>query len=155
MDPFGLAAYAVLLEYGNSNTQALYDWAVSYQPANYNTVVIHGSPNGQFSESPGGYSTVSPESIAQYLKSLKGYDPKLPTQLVACTAGASKTGAQALANALGTLVLAPQQILTAGPTPGSPPQAYSPNTFWGTLFLQPPPPPIIWIPFQPQGGSIF
>ncbi|MGH9343662.1 MAG: hypothetical protein ACRD19_07875 [Terriglobia bacterium] len=119
-DSCGLAAHLVLLEYGNPTTQALYDLAVSYQPANYNTVVVHGTADGQFAEeSPIAYSVVPPESIGRLLESSKGYDPKLPTQSVACTAGASRTSAQALANALHDTVLAPQQVLTAGPTPGA------------------------------------
>ena len=142
----------MLLQDGVPNTQWLYDWAQSYQPADFNTVVIHGSDDGRFGEAPVG-GTVSPDIIAQLLKSAKGYDPKLPTQLVACSAGATKTGAQALANALGATVLAAAQILNPGPTLGSPPlAAVPPNTFWGILLLQPPPPrpPITWIPFLPQ-----
>jgi hypothetical protein len=95
----------------------------------------------------------SPDVIAQLLKAKEGYDPKLPTQLVACSAGATKTGAQALANALGTKVLAATQILLPGPKLGSPPVAAPPpNTFWGILLglPGPPSPPVNWIPFLPQ-----
>lgn len=151
IDPLGLAAHLVLLEYGNSRTQPLYDWAQSYQPAEFNTVVVHGTPDGRFAENyPISYSIVPPESVAQLLKDLPGYDPNLPTQLVACTSGATRKAAQALANALNATVYAPEQILAAGPTPGSPPQVYVPSSFWSSLFGPAAPPPINWIPFKPN-----
>jgi hypothetical protein len=142
----------VLLEDGVERTQWLYDWAQSYQPADFNTVVVHGTEDGRFAESPVASGTVPPDIIAQLLKGKKGYDPKLPTQLVACSAGATKSGAQALANALGANVLAATQLLKPGPTLGSPPVAAAPpNTFWGVLqFQSGPPPPITWITYKPQ-----
>jgi hypothetical protein len=155
IDPFGLAAHLVELEYGNPSTMYLYTAAASYQPNDFNTIVVHGTPSGQFAPTP--FTTISPENLADLLESYPGYDPTLPTQVVACTAGASRSGAQRLANALGADVYAPQQILTFLPPLGSPPVVYPPPiSFWNSLLGNPPPPPppppppINWIHFHPQ-----
>jgi RHS repeat-associated protein len=135
-DVFGLAAHLVQLQYGVPSSQPLYDWAKSYQPSDFNTIVVHGSQDGQFSDTgPIAYSTISPANLAKALMETAGYDPKLPTQLVACSAGAAKTGAQALADALGADVLASPQVLRANPDFGKPPlgEVQLPQNFWDWL----------------------
>jgi len=102
---------------------ALYQWAESYKPDNYNTVVVHGSADGHFADrAPVAYTTFPPEGIALLLRK-RHYDPSLPILLVACSAAAAEVGAQKLADELGpgTQVVASMNLLYPGSTPGSPP----------------------------------
>ncbi len=147
-DVFGLAAH--LVDISNAgDQQSLYDWAVSFQPPNFNTIVVHGGASGQFSYFPFGSSTISPQNLANLLQTTEGYDPSLPTLLVACSSGTTKRGAQALANSLGTVVVAPQQVVYANSTLGLWPVAYawSPRPY--TNSPTPPTVPITWIGFAP------
>jgi hypothetical protein len=148
IDPLGFAAH--LVDVSNAGDQvALYDWAKSFEPPNFNTIVVHGGPNGQFSYFPVGSSTISPQNLADLLKGTDGYDPTLPTLLVACTSGATKRGAQALANALGTVVVAPQQVVYANSIMGLWPVAYARPPRPYTNSPTPPTVPITWVGFAP------
>jgi len=91
------------------NSKDLRDWAASYKPAGYNTVVVHGTPSGQFSSNNtvGMQGLTDPtvrgytaQQLANALENASGWNPDLPTRLVACQA-ATTGGAQAFANALG------------------------------------------------------
>jgi RHS repeat-associated protein len=151
-DPLGLAAYLNLINATTPSQVALYDWAQSYQPAEYNVIVVHGGSDGQYSPNAVGNSTISPEALADLLKHWPGYDPNLPTQLVACGAGAHPTSVQRLANALNALVLASPQTLSSNPTPGGPPLApVDIPSSWGglfggyTVYM-----PSLWVPFKPH-----
>lgn len=126
-DPFGLEAHVVLVEYGNPATQSLYDWAASYKPSEFNTVVVHGNASGQFASTTTASSVYPPSAIAKLLKDSPGYDPNKRMKIIACESGASKdgrpSGAQQFSDALGNPhgVVAPLQIMYPGPTLGSEP----------------------------------
>lgn len=105
IDPTGLVSNLDLLDPTLNSDQQLLNWAQSYAPPGYNSVIIHGTDNGQFSTSSGlGGQTYTPDQLAQTLENSPGYDPNLPTQLVACQAAGSG-GAQAFANSLQSPVL--------------------------------------------------
>jgi RHS repeat-associated protein len=159
VDPLGLAAQLVALQFGNSATMSLYLSAQAYQPADFNTIVVHGTTDGQFAAiATGATSVYTPEALAYLLTQQPGYDPNLPTQLVACSAGATRVGAQRIATALGQTVFAPDIPVGFGlplgsapvPAPAPPPPPLI--AFWDWLVGNPPPPPprITWIPFAPK-----
>jgi hypothetical protein len=135
IDPLGLAAHLNLINNSTPAQVALYNWAESYQPDQYNTIVVHGTDDGLFSPNATGNIRVAPEVIAGLLQDLPGYDPKLPTQLIACTAGAHPNGAQRLADALKANVLASPETLVSNPNLGGPPlaQITLPSEWWGLI----------------------
>lgn len=152
-DPFGLAAHLNLIN-PSLNDPALVNWATTYLPNNYNTVVVHtvvinGVPQDLFGSSSGlERNTYTPSQLAVELTKTLGYDPDLPTILVACQA-ATTGGAQELANELQQTVLASPFDLTAPGAPSSLPGAPS---------ILPGAPPVVfinnqwqyveWIPFS-------
>jgi RHS repeat-associated protein len=132
VDPFGLAAHLNLINANTDSQIALSNWADSYQPAQYNTIVVHGTPNGEFSPNQYGSTRILLEDMVQQLLESKDYDPNLPTQLIACSAGTNADVMQRLANELNAAVLASPETLSANPKPGLPPLArYEYKTFWG------------------------
>lgn len=134
-DPLGLAAHLNLINNSTSAQVSLYNWAESYHPDQYNTIVVHGTNDGLFSPNATGNIRVAPEVIADLLQDLPGYDPNLPTQLIACSAGAHPSGAQRLADALKANVLASPETLVSNPIPGGPPlaQITLPSEWWGLI----------------------
>jgi hypothetical protein len=73
---------------------------------------------------------------SRMLKELPSYDPKLPTQLIACSAGAHTESVQRLADALNATVLAFPQTLVSNPPAGPPLAMIQVNSwFWGQLFV--------------------
>jgi RHS repeat-associated protein len=134
IDPAGLVAHLNALNWANSTQtpdgEALYAWADSYRPDAYNTIVVHGTPDGGFStgQNARGFSMgVDAYTLAQQLMNMPGYDPTKPVQLIACTAGGGDgKGAADLANYLGNNVLASPQILTSNAL-GKPPLAFGSN----------------------------
>jgi hypothetical protein len=148
IDPLGLAAHLNTINATTTSQIALYNWGESYQPTNYNTILVHGTYDGQYSPNETGPVRISPEVLADMLKELPGYDPKLPTQLIACSAGAHTESAQRLADALNATVLASPQTLVSNP-PAGPPLAMVPvnSWFWGQSFVYQTP---TWIPYLPS-----
>jgi RHS repeat-associated protein len=135
IDPLGLAAHLNLINNSTPAQVSLYNWAESYHPDQYNTIVVHGTNDGLFSPNATGNIRVAPEVIADLLQDLPGYDPNLPTQLIACSAGAHPSGAQRLADALKANVLASPETLVSNPIPGGPPlaQITLPSEWWGLI----------------------
>jgi RHS repeat-associated protein len=132
-DPLGLAAHLNLINASTSSQVALYNWGQSYQPSQYNTILVHGGDDGGFSPDTTGPVRVSPEVMAEELKELPGYDPDLPTQLIACSAGAHPESAQRLANALDATVLASPQTLVSNPPAGPPLAVVTPDSWWASV----------------------
>lgn len=105
LDPYGLATLNALSWANNSSGPFdLYQWAENYNPAGFNSVVVHGNEFGQFSANSSGGPLITPQQLAWLLRQQPGYNPKLPTLLIACSSGGSVpsalSGAQAFANAL-------------------------------------------------------
>lgn len=151
-DELGLAAHLNLINNSTPSQVELYEWAESYRPEQFNTIVVHGGEDGSFSPNTTGNIRISPEAMAESLKEISGYDPTLPTQLIACTAGAHPESVQKLANALSAIVLASPQTLASNPTLGKPPLAVItlPSTWFGlvpggTVYQAP-----TWITFKPH-----
>jgi RHS repeat-associated protein len=100
IDPWGLAEHSVLLN-GN-NSQELRTWAQSYQPGNFNTIIVHGTEQGGFSASSfAGDEQIDPITAADKFKDNPDYDPNLPTRVLACEAAATGA-AQSFATELQT-----------------------------------------------------
>lgn len=109
IDRLGFAAHIVLLDQYNS--RSLLDWANSYLPEQFNTLIVHGSDNGGFAADEGLGKKYSADEVAARLKDDHKYDPSLPTRLVACKS-ASTGGAEQLANSLGNTVYASPTNIT-------------------------------------------
>ena len=152
IDNLGLAAHLNLINANTSSQIALYNWGERYQPDEYNTILVHGTDDGQFSPNTSGPVRVSPEVMADELEALPGYDPNLPTELIACSAGAHPDSVQRLANALNATVLASPQTLVSNPPDGPPLAVVPPDSLWasilGLVAHQAP----TWIPYPPSHG---
>jgi len=106
LDPYGLATLNALSWANNSSGPFdLYQWAENYNPVGFNSVVVHGNEFAQFSPNSSGGPLITPQQLAWLLRQQPGYNPKLPTILIACSSGGRVvpgmlSGAQAFANAL-------------------------------------------------------
>ncbi len=117
IDPYGLVAHMNLISPDVNTYLGNYNW----QPADYNTVVVHGTVDSN-GNSTGAFSDASgrpayqwtPEQVANMLKHYPGYDPTKPTILVACKSGAPGGGAQGVADGLGGPVWAPDTNVHPG-----------------------------------------
>ncbi len=140
IDPWGFAAHENMLDPKRQENPNLYPWAQSYKPKDYNTVVVHGGPNGNFAASPNLSKPISPQTVANTLKGNPDYDPNLPTLIIACQAS-NGSGAQNVANALGAPVYASPVNIQGNAIPGGPPLQNDPNTnrlipvIWGPPIL--------------------
>jgi RHS repeat-associated protein len=155
VDFSGAAAHVLLLDV--FNPQNLIDWAKSYQPTDYNTVVLHGVPSEliqsdatrggalEFSANQGPGPRYTPLEIAAKLTEPgSGFDPNLPILLIAC-GSASTSAAQDLANQFSstkqTIWASPMAItfppdMSGSPILGAPPVTSASHS------------PVPWLPFK-------
>lgn len=116
IDPLGLAAHVDLLD--PSNPSWVIQWADSYTPDGFNTVILHDGSLG-FSGDTAGNDPYKTQYVADRLKNKKGYDPDLPTLLIACGA-ASTIDAQIFSTDLNDQVWASPDPLTPPVENGQP-----------------------------------
>jgi RHS repeat-associated protein len=91
VDQAGLAAHKDLLN--ENNPKDLKNWAKSYKPDDYNTLIVHGTNEGGFAQSQfAGDHPIDSVAAAKALKGETGYDPNVPTLLLACQAGETGGG---------------------------------------------------------------
>jgi len=151
IDPLGFATVNGISYSGNPDS--LVSFQETYNPTGFNSVVIHGNDAGQFSPNSSGGPYYSGAALADYLRAQPGYNPNLPTILVACSSGSNAgnplnpSGAQAFAQEL------------ANPNPNNPlPNEGAPDTqtvYAPTTIVTPAQIPANGVPtgFIPVSGS--